>query len=79
MPHALEGEPRIFARVEERDGQKRGSQHLGHAVGGWDGIRGGPPRRLRRGGHRPAPVLYAKFHERWPVLSRVCGVVRKLP
>ena len=31
--------PRIFARVEEKDGKKRGALHLYDAVGGWDGIR----------------------------------------
>ena len=31
--------PRIFARIEERNGQKRGALHLYDAVGGWDGIR----------------------------------------
>ena len=31
--------PRIFARVEEKDGHKRGALHLYDAVGGWDGIR----------------------------------------
>ena len=31
--------PRIFARVEEKDGQKRGALHLYDAVGGFDGIR----------------------------------------
>jgi ATP-dependent Clp protease protease subunit len=31
--------PRIFARVEEKAGQKRGALHLYDAVGGWDGIR----------------------------------------
>jgi ATP-dependent Clp protease protease subunit len=31
--------PRIFARVEEKDGARRGALHLYDAVGGWDGIR----------------------------------------
>ena len=30
---------RIYARVEEKNGQKRGALHLYDAVGGWDGIR----------------------------------------
>ena len=36
---AVHHRPRIFARVEEKDGQKRGALHLYDAVGGWDGIR----------------------------------------
>jgi ATP-dependent Clp protease protease subunit len=36
---AREKSPRITARIEERNGQKRGALHLYDAVGGWDGIR----------------------------------------
>ncbi len=39
MPEKTTKRPRIFARVEERNGQKRGALHLYDAVGGWDGIR----------------------------------------
>ncbi len=39
MPEKLARSPRIFARVDMRDGHKRGALHLYDAVGGWDGIR----------------------------------------
>jgi ATP-dependent Clp protease protease subunit len=39
MPEKVRRAPRIFARVEEKNGQRRGTLHLYDAVGGWDGIR----------------------------------------
>ena len=39
MPEKTAVTPHIFARVEEKNGQKRGALHLYDAVGGWDGIR----------------------------------------
>jgi ATP-dependent Clp protease protease subunit len=39
MPEKVRRAPRIFARVEEKNGQKRGALHLLDAVGGWGGIR----------------------------------------